>query len=442
MKEMIRFSLRRRFDNKSTKLFNIILFVVILCFAFADKIMEVVNPSMFEKEVIYVKNIEEELIHYLQDHAQEHYVFKESEESVKRLFEKGESILLKDENQYYLYSKYESGENVLAMFEMYINTYRKDQILKTSDNVELLLAYNENIQVENRVLEERIDLSQEKSNLIFLFLTSVYFMMLSFVSGVASEVVNEKATKVLELILTSVSAKEHFLAKLIVGWLVIVIQGGLSLSYILFSLLVRSMFDQGHGLIAFLKKLNIVHFEGNTFYAILSELDISILFFEKIGWVLLFLLLGILFVQLVLVIVSSFVSSVEEAGNIQAPFYLVLLGAYYLALSLNNPHDLNEGMGLYLSFVPFLNMLFMPCRLLMSEVALAHVLLSLSLSIVVIVWIIYKGIPVYERGVLDYSCKGFMQVVTKMHKSNANKEARIEKLEQLQKFVKNITKHS
>ena len=38
-----------------------------------------------------------------------------------------------------------------------------------------------------------------------------------------NEVIYEKSTKTLELILTSVSAKAHFLSKMVVGWLAIFI---------------------------------------------------------------------------------------------------------------------------------------------------------------------------------------------------------------------------
>lgn len=435
MKELMRFSLVRRFNNRSTKVFNIILFVVILCLGFADKIMKIVDPSMFESEVVYMINIEEEMIDYFNENASDAYIFKSSDKKVKTLAEQGNMVFTKTEEKYLLFSKYEVEESTVAMFSLYVNTYRKDQLMKDSENIEILLAYNQDISVENKVLEEQIDLSNEKSNLIFMFVTSIYFMMLSFITTVASEVVNEKATKTLELILTSVSAKEHFFAKLLVGWLVIVIQGCLSLSYILFAMLVRSIFDQGSGLIQFVKKLGFLSMEGNTFYALLAEADLSFVFFEKLAVVLLFLLLGVLFIQLVMVIVSSFVSSVEEAGNIQAPFYLVLLGFYYLTLALNNPHDLTEGIGFYLSFVPFLNMLLMPCRLLISDVPTLQIVYSLLFSILSICFIVYKGIPVYERGVLDYSCKGFKQIFFQLRQKGNMKPKKKIQIEEIKNYV-------
>lgn len=425
MKELIRFSLIRRFNNRSTKVFNAIVCIVILCFCFADKVMEVIHPSMFEPTKVYTVGLEDDFVQYLNDNANEAYQFVEKEGKISTLVEKGDYVLKQTEKEFVLYTKYESDTTLLLNFSMYINAYRKDKILQNSENALLLLEYNKDIPIKNVALEKQVDLSEEKSNLIFMFVTSVYFMMISFVSTVASEVVNEKATKTLELILTSVHAKVHFLAKLLVGWLVIVIQGIMSLSYGVIGLFLRNVFDQGKGLIAFAKKINMLKCESATFISLIKEVDLSYVFFQKLALAVLFLMMGILFVQLLMVIVSSFVSSVEEAGNIHAPFYLVLLGFYYLVMAINTPDKLNEGIGYYLSFCPFFNMLLMPCRLLISNVAIGEIVLSLSLSIVSILMILYIGIPIYEIGVLDYSCKGYMQIVRSIYQNkNTSKEVK------------------
>lgn len=431
MKEMIRFSLIRRFNNKSTKVFNILVFLLIAILVFSDETLKIINPSMFEKEIVYVINIDKEVMQYLESGLKENYDLKSTNKSVKKLTQEGNMVLEKKKNAYVLYSKYEAQDK-MNLFALHLDLYQKEQFIKNEKNLEVIMGYNKEVKIKNVVSKKEIDVTNEKSNVIFMFVTSIYFMMISFISTVASEVVNEKATKTLELLLTSVSAKTHFYAKLLVGWLTIVIQGFLSLSYILFWLLLRSMHDQGKGLIKLINTFNLFHIKGKTFYSVLSNLDLSLSFFAKLIWILLFVLLGVFLVQLVMVIVSSFVSSIEEAGNIQAPFYLILLGFYYVTLALNNVHDLNEGIGFYLSFIPFFNMLLMPCRLLMGKVSLIHLIISMTASICLILFVLHKGIPVYERGVLDYSCKGFMQVLQSVYPI---KIRRINLKEKLLKYV-------
>lgn len=417
MKELIRFSLHKRFNNRSTIIFNLIVFVVIGCAFFSDGIMKVINPSFFEKEKIYVKGVEEGVLQFLNEGSKETYEFIPTSKSGTKLSKEGYTVLEKKKEGYWLYSKYPLSDEEQASFQMMLESYHKEQLMNHVENQELLMAYQQRIPIENKVILKEDKIATDKSNIIFMFVTSVYFMMLSFVSGVASEVVNEKTTKTLELILTSVSAKEHFYSKLIVGWLVIVLQGIATLSYMLFFLLIRSLYDQATGLIAFVNKLHLIEMKGNNIYAVISNMDFSMELLVRMIYVLLFLLVGILLVQLLLVIISSYVTTIEEAGNIQAPFYLLFLGIYYLVLALNNPHDLSEGLGYWLSFVPLFNMLLMPCRILIQSVPLIELTISLLGSVYLCLLVMNKGSKWYAQGVLDYSCKGFIQIWKRMHTS-------------------------
>ena len=116
---------------------------------------------------------------------------------------------------------------------------------------------------------------------------------------------------------------------------------------------------------------------------------------------LVFLVLGILFLQMIMVIVSSFVTSIEESSNVQAPCYLILLVIYYFTLFVNNPYQMSEGIGYILSFVPFFSMLFMPCRLLIQNVSTYEIAIALFMAITAIIFILDFGLYFYKQGILD-----------------------------------------
>ncbi|MGN1344456.1 MAG: hypothetical protein ACI4U3_07740, partial [Traorella sp.] len=116
----------------------------------------------------------------------------------------------------------------------------------------------------------------------------------------------------------------------------------------------------------------------------------------------------------VLVVLSSFISNIEEAGNVQGPFYMLLMAVYYLAISLNTPYQMSEGIGYILSFFPFLSMLFMPCRLLIQNVSILELGLSALISLVFMYLVVSQGSIIYQRGVLDYTSKGFIDIMKKM----------------------------
>lgn len=410
MKELIRFSLSRRFKNRATLAFNIILFIAIMLLCFLDLIMHQVNPSLYHKQAVNCVGMSNDEISYLNTLNNHDYEFV----SIKRK-NKAEMKIKKMGDKYLVYTTYALDKAQNEMLKMYLNQYRQYQLMQNSKNQKLLSAYNASVEIKNQIKEKQIDISQEKSSLIFMAVTSIYFMMLSFVAAVASEVVNEKATRTLELILTSVSAKVHFVSKMLVGWLVVVIQCAMSLSYIVFWLLVRHIYDHGSGLLDVINRLHLMSIKQKNFVQLLAALDLNADLLLRLTCIIFYLMLGILLIQLIMVIVSSFVSSVEEAGNIQAPFYLVLLAVYYLALSLNSPYDLSAGIGKTLSLLPFFNMLFMPSRILIQNVPISELLISLGGSLALIVVVIIQGAKIYAKGVLDYSGHGIREIIKNHH---------------------------
>ena len=244
-----------------------------------------------------------------------------------------------------------------------------------------------------------------------MVVTGIYFMMLSFATTVANEVVYEKATKTLELILTSVSARTHFLSKLLSGWLTVLLQCAISGGCLLFWTLIRWQIDNGSGLLKAAKSLQLLSIKEATFSQVLAHIDLSFDFLLLLLGIAFFLLAGMLLIQMLLVVISSFISSIEAAAAIQAPFYMILIAVYYLTLSLNDPQHMSQGIGYYLSFLPFLSMLMMPCRFLMTVVTVPEFLLAAFLAIASLTAVLHYGGAIYQRGVLDYSNKGFLQIM-------------------------------
>jgi ABC-2 type transport system permease protein len=119
-----------------------------------------------------------------------------------------------------------------------------------------------------------------------------------------------------------------------------------------------------------------------------------------------FLMLGILLVQLFMVLVSVHINSIEEAAAIQGPFYLGMLVVYYLAIFLNSSDQLNQGIGYILSYVPVFSMLFMPSRLLTVQVYSSELWLSMIIACFTLVAGMLLGEKHYQNNLLKGSGKG------------------------------------
>lgn len=358
MNELIHFSLKRRFGNGAQIFLNIILIVLIGCAVFADRIIDFINPDMLEPPTVYLADLDENVKEFLLSQNSTLFHFEEW----KHQKAKGtSSYILEQQNTYTLKSQYKVEPAMKEALTAMIAQARQTAILnETQGQNEMLNAYITPITMKNLITDKQTNHNEQQSNMTFMVITGIYFMMISFATTVANEVVYEKATKTLELILTSVSARTHFISKIIVGWLVVLFQCLSICVYTGFWLLVRNFYDQGTGLLKVIDQLHLASISQRTFGSFLSSLSVHGDLLVKLMFVFLFLFAGILLIQLLMVIVSSFISNIEEAGNVQAPFYIIMLIVYYLAISLNTPYHLNEGIGYYFSFIPFLSMLFMP----------------------------------------------------------------------------------
>ncbi len=252
--------------------------------------------------------------------------------------------------------------------------------------------------VENTT--SKFGVSADKQNISMFMITGIYFAMLSFSTMIANEVVYEKTSRVLELVLTSINTTTHYLSKMIIGWLTVLIQLGLVGIEVALAVITRNYYDQGLGLIKMLQKYGLIKLEANTFNEFIVALDIN----ANLIWVLfvslIYLLLGMVIIQTIMVCISSLINSIEESSAIQAPVYLVLLVVYYIALTLNSPIRLSEGIGYYLSLSPIFSMLFMPMRLLLLKASIYEIGFGILTSLIALVITTYYGAYIYNIGIL------------------------------------------
>ncbi len=396
MKHLIAFSLKRRFNNKAIIILNVLMIILVGVGLFVDKVILEVNPKLFDPIVLYVDD----------DLYQKQVLFDiDAEKIIIKLDDQKENsdqLRMKfDNDQWIVSSVYPLTADQTSAIYHIIQNYCQNTLIETIDHQQLTIVNDALFPTMINDVSSSSEIDATKQNLMFMIITSIYFMMLSYSSVIANEVVYEKTSKILELILTSVSAKTHFISKMLIGWLTIMIQTLLTGGIIALWILIRNSYDGGFGLLAFGNRLGIIPMKFLSFSELLSYLKIDGQMISAFMIALVFLVLGILFLQMIMVIVSSFVTSIEESSNVQAPCYLILLVIYYFTLFVNNPYQMSEGIGYILSFVPFFSMLFMPCRLLIQNVSTYEIAIALFMAITAIIFILDFGLYFYKQGILD-----------------------------------------
>lgn len=389
MKTLLQFSFKRRFLNKMTLFLQIIFILVISIMFYFDKISELLNLEFNKPIPIYIEPNLRKLIVNEAEWKNKGFEFTTKKESITISYSKDVySITLVDDLM-----------TQSKIYDLLLDNHQKRKESSSNSSVYRWLEDYRSIEVD--FLEYKYEDNQFKHQIIILFLTSIYFMLLNFIAVNSNEIIMEKTSHMIPIILTHVKIKTHFISKLIIGFASVLFQIISSIGIVGLIGYSRYQLDKGEGLIRLLVKFLPFKLDSFNLDDILKLLDLSMNDLVQVSIGLVFILIGIFIIQILILILSSKVKTMEEAASIQGPFYLVLLIIYYLALSLNTTQSLSSNLGLTLSYIPIFSMLIMPMRLLTQHVMPIEIMISILFSFALISLIFIIMYPIYCEGLRE-----------------------------------------
>lgn len=236
-----------------------------------------------------------------------------------------------------------------------------------------------------------------------------FFMLVIFlIQMIGTEINDEKSSRSMEIIISNVSPKTHFFAKILSSNIFIIGQGLLLIIYGLLGLLVRSMIGGDsitngimNGADGILTTLSTTGIMDHLIYIIPITLVLMILSFIAYA-----LVAGIL---------ASMTVSMDDYQQIQGPIIVVLLIGYYLSIMAS----MFKGSILIriLSYVPFISCLLSPALLVIGEIGIIDALIAIALLIVFIYIAVKYGLRIYKVGILNYSTDKMWSKIWKAAKS-------------------------
>ncbi|MBB6281721.1 ABC transporter permease [Geobacillus subterraneus] len=225
---------------------------------------------------------------------------------------------------------------------------------------------------ENAKTEE--ELNQARS-LVHVLLFAMYMFVLMYGGMIATEVATEKSSRVMEILVSSVSPVQQLFGKIIGVALV-----SLTQFFVFFAVGFAALKTSGQ--------------EGWRLLG-LGHLPLSIWMYALIFFMLGYLLYAVLFAVL-----GSLVSRVEDVQPAITPVMMVVVAAFMIAVfGLNTPES---AFVIGASFIPFFTPMLMFLRIGLVSVPMWEVALSFVLLAATIVLLIYIGAKVYRGGVLMY----------------------------------------
>jgi ABC-2 type transport system permease protein len=214
--------------------------------------------------------------------------------------------------------------------------------------------------------------------LVYVMLFLLYMGVIGFGNLVATEITAEKSTRVMELLITSVSPLKQMFGKIIGICLLALTQIGLLIA------------------------VGAVNLSLSGSSSMIADLHLSWhdLQLSLIVYFLIFYLLGFFIYATVFAAVGSLVSRTEDVGQAIMPVTLVIVAAFMIAIfGLNQP---NAGFVVTMSFVPFFSPLIMFLRIGMSTPPFWQIAISIAIQLLSIGAMAWLAAKIYRTGVLMY----------------------------------------
>jgi len=222
------------------------------------------------------------------------------------------------------------------------------------------------------------ELSQARG-LVYVLMFLIYFAVIIYSSMIATEVAAEKSSRVMEILISSVSPVKHMFAKVLgigtLGLLQMVLLG--LAGYIALKTTSSEMADGFFSVFGF-SNMNV----GTLVYAVV------------------FFLLGYFLFATLAALLGSLVSRTEDVQQIIMPMTLLIVAGFMIAATgLGNPEMAYIK---YASFFPFFAPLVMFLRVGMLDLPVWEPVLSIAIMLVTIFLLGFFGARVYRGGVLMY----------------------------------------
>ena len=219
-----------------------------------------------------------------------------------------------------------------------------------------------------------------------------FFFILFYAGMICEEIANEKGSRVMEVILSSITASQHFFGKLLGVALTLLVHLAI---YFLLALVGFFFLRQNEVLDI------ILQFIGQSLASVQGVLALSILF----------VVLGVLSYTVISAFLGSLVTKTEDANKVMVPLVFLALFGFYLGFFIQSG-VLEDGLLVnVLSHLPFLMPHIMPFRMAMGTVGGLELALSIGGNIVFLIFLTWLSLVFYRSNVLVYSSENFIQQI-------------------------------
>lgn len=416
LKLLIKDGLRKKLKTKTFKIINIILLIAIPLVINIDTLIKTFGGDFDDPVTVYVidesgkyyeslKNVYEQTTLSIgnQDVEIKNAEKKYDELKNEMLEEKSNDIILKiyDETKKADLTSFDYVDTItVQLLTNALNTVKSNIALEESDiDVNVLNEINAPMEISRTYLSDELDENYELmsyiSNLIIpVFIMPFFFLLLMITQMIGAEINEEKTSKSMEIIITSVSPRIHFISKMITANVYAIVQSLLFVAYLGIGLFVRTLISES----------SLINSFGDNISGLLKTfVDSGMLadILAAVPWIILLLILSFIAYSLLAGILASMTTSQEDYQQLQTPLMFLIMIGYFVAIMASSYEK--SIFIIVLSCIPFLSCIIAPVLLILGQIGIVEVLIALGALLLTIFILLKYGLRIYKVGILNYS---------------------------------------
>lgn len=417
LKYLTKVSLNKKIKSKWFLVANIIFAILIIGLLNIDSVIKFFGGDFDKETIIYVvDNTNYDILGEFENSMNEYSdllsmnmnidtieSYDKFVSKVKKSDDNNSILVVVNEDDYnYMNAKIVSNDKIDTVMYQSItncldNIKKEKALLVNGIDTNTMMNINKSISIERVILNK----NSKNDNEIFMgvvfpiVILPVFMLTMFLIQMIGAEINEEKSTRGMEIIISNVSPKTHFISKLLSGNIFVLLQGILLLVYILIGVYIRfnicGSFDfssiLGSSGIDVMDSIKSITLNRNITLVLILSLILIILSF--IGY------------SLLSAICASMTTSIEDYQQVQTPIVLTSLVGYYLSIM---AFMFNGSVFIrILSYVPFIGTMLSPSLYILGDIGIIDIIISICLMVGTIFILMKYGLKIYKVGILNYS---------------------------------------
>lgn len=436
LKFLIKQSIKKKINTKWFKAANILIIILLVAIVNMDRIISFFGGDFQETTKIYVvdevgtydnfKANFEEINKSFEDHG--NYELENTNKSIDELkndINDTDNLIIniKNSSTNFIDASIISYNQLETMEEQIItsalNNVKTIEVLNKSglsieEIASLTNPVNLTKEVTNKELEGDTTNNDVISNVLIIVLIIPFFLLITMLTQmIGAEINDEKSTRGMEIIISNVSPRTHFISKIISSTIFVIGQALILIIDVIIALLIRKLL--GASMFSGAVSGENIEYMSDILSSITGSRVVGLLI-KSLPVIIVLFTSSFLLYAILAGVLASMTTNIEDYQQLQTPLMIILMVGYYIAI-MASTFD-GAIFVKIISYIPLLSFLVSPVIYLLGQISLLELIISTLICVIFTILAFVFGLRIYKVGILNYSSKDLWKKIFKSIKNS------------------------